>query len=406
MSKAFNRRKFLKGCASIAGAFALPGCTSARSVVLSNRAVEIRTGRRRPNVILCMCDDLGWGDVGYNGNPALKTPNLDDMAAYGIRFDRWYSGAPVCSPTRGSCITGRHPYRYGVFSANVGHMRKQEITLAEALKTQGYATGHFGKWHLGTLTTEIKDSNRGKPGATEHYSPPWDNGFDICFSTEAKVPTWDPMKTPGSDSFYGTHYWRQDGSFVPIDSEEVAGDDSRVIMDQAIPFIRKAVGEDRPFLAVIWFHTPHKPVVAGPQYKAMYSAYSDAEQEYYGCITAMDEQVGRLRGELQSLGVAEETMLWFSSDNGPENGVPGVTGGFRERKRSLYEGGVRVPGMLQWPGKIKSPRVVKMPCCTSDYFPTVMEVLGFKIQGRRPNGPCPLASSPEAESRSPTTATS
>ncbi|MFW6163921.1 MAG: sulfatase-like hydrolase/transferase, partial [Planctomycetota bacterium] len=120
----------------------------------------------KPNVILAMTDDQGWGDTGYNGHPVLKTPTLDAMARAGLRFDRWYAGAPVCSPTRGSCLTGRHPYRYGIFFANVGHMRKQEITLAEALKTQGYATGHFGKWHLGTLTTKTKDSNRGRPGKT------------------------------------------------------------------------------------------------------------------------------------------------------------------------------------------------------------------------------------------------
>jgi len=109
------------------------------------------------------------------------------MAKEGIRFDRFYSGTPVCSPTRGSCLTGRHPYRYGITFANVGHMKNEEITLAEVLKTQGYTTGHFGKWHLGTLTTKIEDSNRGKPGRTADYSPPWGNGFDECFSTEAKV---------------------------------------------------------------------------------------------------------------------------------------------------------------------------------------------------------------------------
>jgi len=374
------RREFLKGLAAIAATPALTG--AAGRAVLSNRTVDVRVGRDRPNVILCMADDLGWGDTGYNGHPEIKTPNLDKMAAAGIRFDRWYSGAPVCSPTRGSCLTGRHPYRYGIFFANVGHMRKQEITLAEALKTRGYMTGHFGKWHLGTLTTSIEDSNRGAPGATAHYSPPWDNGFDVCFSTEAKVPTWDPMKRPGSGGFYGTHYWREDGNFVPPDSPALEGDDSRVIMDQAIAFIRRAAGEHKRFLAVIWFHTPHKPFIAGPSYKAMYSSYSSSKQDYYGCITAMDEQIGRLREELRKLGIAEDTMLWFSSDNGPENGTPGTTGGFRGRKRSLYEGGVRVPGLLEWPAKIRTARTVDMPCCTSDYFPTVLDVLGLRMSGQ------------------------
>jgi len=334
----------------------------------------------RPNVVLCMTDDQGWGDTGYNGHPVLKTPNLDDMAANGIRFNRWYAGAPVCSPTRGSCVTGRHPFRYGILHANVGHIPKEECTLAEALKPLGYTTGHFGKWHMGTLTTVIKDSNRGGPGSEEHYSPPWNNGFDVCFSTEAKVPTWDPMKKPGSDEFYGTHYWKQDGS---AETENLDGDDSRVIMDRAIPFIRQASARGTPFLAIIWFHTPHKPVVAGPTYRAMYAGENDVQGNYYGCITAMDEQVGRLRQELRDLGVADNTMLWFCSDNGPEGrSVPGSAGPFRGRKRSLYEGGVRVPGLLEWPAKVATSRVADMPCSTLDYFPTVLDALGFQLKGQ------------------------
>ena len=336
----------------------------------------------KPNIILCMTDDQGWGDTGYNGHPFLKTPHLDRMASEGIRFDRWYAGAPVCSPTRGSCLTGRHPYRYGVFFANTGHMRAEEFTLAEPVKTLGYTTGHFGKWHLGTLTTEITDSNRGKPGNTKDYSPPWENGFDVCFSTEAKVPTYDPMKMPGTNEPYGTHYWNTDGTLA---TENLEGDDSRVIMDRAIPFIRQAVEAGRPFLAVIWFHTPHLPVVAGPRHREMYADIAEANPDYHGCLTAMDEQIGRLRQELADLGVAKNTMLWFCADNGPEGKVgkgPGSTGDLRGRKRSLFEGGIRVPGLLVWPDKIKEGRVVTVPCSTSDYLPTVLDVLGCSMEGQ------------------------
>ena len=334
----------------------------------------------KPNIVLCMADDQGWGDTGYNGHPFLKTPHLDGMAAEGIRFDRWYAGAPVCSPTRGSCLTGRHPYRYGVFFANTGHMLPEEVTLAEVLRTQGYATGHFGKWHLGTLTTELKDSNRGSRGNGKDYSPPWDNGFDVCFSTEAKVPTYDPMKKPGTDEPYGTYYWNTDGTRA---TENLDGDDSRVIMDRALPFIRRAASAGKPFFAVIWFHSPHLPVVAGPRHRSMYKGISGAHADYHGCITAMDEQMGRLRTALADLGVAEDTMVWFCADNGPEGKVgkgPGSAGPFRGRKRSLFEGGVRVPGLLVWPGRIKEPRVVKCPCSTSDYFPTVLDILGFEME--------------------------
>lgn len=375
MSKCYCRREFLKLSGAFTVAMALNACSST--------ALSTSKPKNRPNVILCMADDLGWGEVGYHGkNPEIKTPNLDTMAASSLQFNRFYAGAPVCSPTRGSAITGRHPYRYGIVHANKGHMKSKEITLAEALKLQGYTTGHFGKWHIGTLTTEIKDANRGNPGDTSNYSPPWDNGFDKCFSTESKVPTYDPMYRVGSTTeFYGTHYWKEDGFFVKPDSPELRGDDSHVIMDQAIPFIQNAAKQQTPFLAVIWFHTPHKPIVAGPKHKAMYSDLSKDKQAYYGCITAMDEQMGRLRKELQELGIGDNTLLWFTSDNGPENGTPGTTGGFRKRKRSLYEGGVRVPGLLEWPAKIKSHRTTQVPCSTSDYFPTVLDILGFQLTG-------------------------
>ncbi|MBN1342513.1 MAG: sulfatase-like hydrolase/transferase [Phycisphaerae bacterium] len=343
----------------------------------------------RPNVILCMADDQGWGDTGYNGHPILETPNLDAMSRQGIRFNRFYSGAPVCSPTRGSCLTGRHPYRYGIFNANVGHMPKQEITLAEALRTQGYATGHFGKWHLGTLSKTVKDSNRGGPRGVEHYAPPWENGFDVCFSTEAKVPTYNPMITPDRWSKgkagrpFGTYYWSGPDRRV---TENLDGDDSRIIMDRAIPFIEQAATRRKPFLAVIWFHAPHLPVVAGPKHRALYKDQPVGAQHYFGCITAMDEQIGRLRAKLADLGIDKNSMLWFCSDNGPEGprhtDTNGSAGPLRGRKRSLFEGGVRVPGLLIWPEKVRTPRVVDMPCGTSDYFPTVMDALGFRLKGR------------------------
>jgi len=150
------------------------------------------------------------------------------------------------------------------------------------------------------------------------------------------------------------------------------------------------VAAKKPFFAVIWFHTPHSKVVAGPQYRAMYPGQDEDHQHYYGCITAMDEQVGRLRAELKTLGAADDTMLWFCSDNGPagkgggtkqtpgarQQGSPGP---FRGRKGSLYEGGVRVPGLLIWPRVVKTPQTSDVPCVTSDYFPTVLDVLGHSL---------------------------
>jgi len=340
----------------------------------------------KPNVILCMADDLGWGDPGFNGNLVIKTPNLDAMAEAALRFTRFYAAAPVCSPTRGSCLTGRHPYRYGVFSANVGHMREQEITLAEALKTQGYTTGHFGKWHLGTLLPDY--SGKGpRRNPRENYMTPGMCGFDEWFSTEFAIATWDPYDPAlfhGKKYDVRALYWHN-GENV---SEKLRGDDSRIIMDRAIPFVREAAKKNRPFLAVIWFHAPHAPVVAGPHFRKMYSQYSEDEQHYYGCITAMDEQIGRLRRELRELEIADDTMLWFCSDNGPEGKdgkrgrFRGSAGPFRGRKRSLLEGGVRVPALLEWPARIKHGQTTDVPCCTSDYYPTVLDVLGLKMQAQ------------------------
>ena len=143
-----------------------------------------------PNIILMMCDDLGYGDVGFNGNEVIKTPNLDRLASNGIRFTRFYAGGPVCSPTRGTCLTGRHYFRYGVTHANRGHLPTQEITLARMLKSFGYATGHFGKWHLGTLDPNY--SGKANRNPARNYAPPWERDYDETFATEYAVPTWDP----------------------------------------------------------------------------------------------------------------------------------------------------------------------------------------------------------------------
>ena len=284
----------------------------------------------------------------------------------------------MCSPTRGSVLTGRHPYRYGIYTANAGHMRRGELTLAEALKTQGYTTGHFGKWHLGTLTRKTEDGRRGAR-QNEHYAPPWQHGFDEAFSAEVQMPTWNPMENQA----FPSKYWTGEEEYA---TENLAGDDSRVIMDRAIPFIRKAAENNQPFFTVIWFHTPHEPVVAGPEYRAMYSEFSEDEQHFYGCITALDEQVGRLRAELRSIGVADNTMVWYCSDNGPEGRTPterrrrGSTRGLRGRKRSLFEGGVRVPGILEWPARVKAGRRTASPASTVDYLPTIVEAIGLELE--------------------------
>ena len=225
----------------------------------------------RPNVILVMADDLGYGDVSYlsksltrsDGSPHpdqgwIQTPALDEMAANGLRFDRFYSASAVCSPTRASCLTGRNPFRVGVPYANEGSLGRDESTLPEVLQKAGYRTGHFGKWHLGTLTTLRKDANRARPGFTEEYSAPWHHGYDECFVTESKVPTFHPYRKPKNSlalpkdfsdpNFYGTRFWEMpenpetaaEGRAVPPSEINDAdnGDSSKLTTDRALDFIQ------------------------------------------------------------------------------------------------------------------------------------------------------------------------
>lgn len=334
--------------------------------------------QKQPNIILMMADDLGWGDTGYNGNNVILTPHLDQMAKDGIQFDRFYSASAVCSPTRASFLTGRNPYRTGVFSANRGVLRPEETTISELLQKEGYVTGHFGKWHLGTFTHTEKDANRGRPGNLKEYNPASLHGYDVVFATESKVPTYNPMQHPGGKP-YGTSYWNEKNEKV---TDNMSGDDSRVIMDRVIPFIKEANSKGKPFLAIVWFHAPHKPCVAGPKHLKLYEGQSESMKHYAGCITAMDEQIGRLRTELKHLKADSNTILTFCSDNGPENGNPGITGGFKARKRSLHEGGIRVPGLLVWPKAIKKGFKTTTPAFTSDYLPTIADILDIKLDSK------------------------
>lgn len=359
------------------------------AVLLIAGALATAAEAPRPNIILMMADDLGWGDVGFNGGMIIQTPHLDAMADAGLKFNRFYAAAPVCSPTRGSCLTGRHPYRYGIPFANAGHLKAGEWTLAELLREQGYATGHFGKWHLGTLAPDYS-GKKGRAG-TRDYATPGMNGFDEWFSTEFAVATWDPYAPENSHLGTGVPYdtralYWHNGVNVEGGLE---GDDSRIIMDKAIPFIETAIKADKPFFAVVWFHAPHQPVVGGPEYRKQYAQYDEEAQHYYACVTALDEQVGRLRATLRTLDVAENTMLFFCSDNGPEGDQPegrtvGSAGPYRGRKRSLFEGGIRVPALLEWPARVTAGAVTDYPAVTSDYLPTILEVLGVAPIDTRP----------------------
>ncbi len=351
----------------------------------------------RPNIILVMSDDQGWGDVGYNGHPKIKTPELDAMAKAGIRFDRFYAGASVCSPTRVTCLTGRNNWRVnigGPARADEAHLPREELTLPEVLKPHGYVSGHFGKWHVGGMTEE---------DAGDHVMTPGMAGFDEWFSTHNVVVTFDPYRKEHKGGNIAM-YWHN-GRNIPRDEAlkdpSLRGDDATIVMNKSLDFIRKQVSDERPFLSVIWFHNVHTPLGKNPELMEQYSECDTQEQIYFSNITAIDTQVGRLRRELRKLGVADDTMLWFTSDNGPNlkgkknikygeaqggkfNYTPiGSTGAFRGWKRHCHEGGLRVPGLLEWPARIQKPLASDFPAVTSDYLPTILDALDIPLPADR-----------------------
>ena len=293
----------------------------------------------KPNIILVMADDQGWGDTGYNGHPFVQTPALDAMAKSGLVFDRFYAAAPVCSPTRASVLTGRTPMRTKV--TNHGrYMRPHEQTIAETLKSAGYVTGIFGKFHLGS-------------GQPDSPCNPAGAGFD----------EW----VVGLNFFDNDPYLSRNGKV-----EHREGKGSVILMDDALAFLKQHKDGDRPMFTVIWFpspHDPHEEVPDGP------NLYADQENAgYYREITLLDQQIGRLRGELKSMGIAENTILWYCSDNG---GLVEATSGGRAKKGSIYEGGLRVPAILEWPARKLQGRTA-VPVSTCDLFPTLLSMAGVE----------------------------
>jgi arylsulfatase A-like enzyme len=305
----------------------------------------------KPHIIFVMADDMGWGQTGYRNHPVLKTPHLDAMAAAGLRFERFYAGGPVCSPTRASVLTGRSPDRSGVLTHGYA-LRGQEKTIAQALKHAGYVTGHFGKWHL--------------------------NGFK---GPGAPILT-DDLRSPGA---FGFDEWVSVTNFYDVDPlmsragkiEPFTGDSSEVAVAEAVKFLDKHRNSGQPLFAVVWFGSPHSPFKALPEDKASFASLNEASANHYGELVAMDRAVGDLRSKLREFDLAKNTLLVFCSDNG---GLPEITpdtvGGLRGNKGSVYEGGLRVPGIIEWPAVV-APRVTNYPACTMDLFPTVADLLGL-----------------------------
>ena len=298
-----------------------------------------------PHIILVMSDDHGYGDCGYTGHPFVKTPHLDDMARSGVVFNRFYASAPVCSPTRASILTGRHPFRVNV--PNHGHyLRPQEITIAEKLKEAGYITAHFGKWHIGSVQPDSPTS----PGGA---------GFDEWLS--------------GLNFFDNDPYLSRNGEYI-----QIKGAGTVITMDATLDFIEKQNGKGKPIFIVSWFPSPHSPHLEIPQdipnASTLYNEQRLGMKGYLREITLLDQQIGRLREKLRSLNIEQNTLLFYSSDNG---GLDQKTSGGRAKKGSIYEGGLRIPAILEWPVRF-SPKEINTPCISSDLYPTLLGIAGLK----------------------------
>lgn len=330
------RARLAAGCAAL---LALAACAH-------TGAGQERTPPERPNFVLVLTDDQGWGEAGFRGHPWLRTPELDAMAAAGMELTRFYAAAPVCSPTRASLLTGRHPLRSRV--ATWGHeLPPEELTVAELLGDAGYRTGHFGKWHLGSVRAGEPTSPGGQGFDTWASSP---NFFDLSprFSVNGRV-------------------------------ERTEGEGSDRAMDYALEFITECAAGDEPFLAVVWLGSPHDPHQATEADLAAIAERGEAPEEtwaYLAELEAVDRNVGRLRRTLREQGVADETVVWFTSDNGPRAPKAAAelsTGGLRGQKGTLFEGGVRVPCLIEWPGHIAGGTRSAQLAVTSDWLPTLLE---------------------------------
>lgn len=317
------------------------------------------------NFLIVLCDDLGYGDLACYGDPDVKTPHLDKFASEGLRFTNCYSAAANCSPARTGLMTGRTPYRAGIYSAipfmSPIHVREQEITIATLLRDAGYATCHSGKWHMNGMFN--------LPGQPQ----PGNHGFDHWFSTQNNA-------LPNHRNPY---------NFVrnAIPAGPIEGYAAGIIVAEADDWLRKIRDTKKPFFLYLCFHEPHEPIATAEKYTDLYKKFPDpSRRAYLGNITQMDAAFGRLMKILDELDLRKDTFVLFTSDNGPaltQYHPYGSTGPLRAKKGHVYEGGIRVPGILRWPGRTKPGTVSDEPICGVDLLPTLCAITGADVPADR-----------------------
>lgn len=334
----------------------------------------------RPNIIVILCDDLGWGDLQNYGHPTIKTPRLMEMAREGIRFTSFYSASPVCSPSRVGLLTGRNPNRAGVYdwipSANpdqpaassrqLVEMRAAEFTIAEMLKAAGYATCMSGKWHCNAMFN------------SDRQTQPDGHGFDYWFATQNNA-------APSHEN--PVNFVRNGEAVGPLE-----GYSCQLVADEAIRWMRahREKAPDQPFFAYIAYHEPHEPVASPPEMVERYErrgALNHDEAQYFANVENLDDATGKILDALDELDIAGETLVIFTSDNGPEtldrysnaNRSYGRPGPWRGMKLHTHEAGYRVAGIMRWPERIAAGRISDTAVSSLDFLPTFATLAGAEI---------------------------
>ena len=316
-----------------------------------------------PNVVVIFADDLGYGDLGAYGHPTLRTPALDRMAAEGMRFTQFYTGASVCTPSRAALLTGRLPVRSGTmgrprvfFPNSSGGLPAEEITIAEALKARGYATGMVGKWHLGHLPRYLPT----RQGFDSYYGIPYSNDMTNERRGDPPLPLLRDERIEEA----------------PVDQTTL----TRRYTEEAVRFIRDH--REGPFFLYLAHNFPHVPLFASDRFRGRSprGLYGDVVEE-------LDWSVGEVLRALREAGVAENTLVFFTSDNGPwltQDEEGGSAGLLREGKGSTWEGGMRVPAIAWWPGTVPAGRVTRALGTTMDLFSTALALAGAPAPADRP----------------------
>jgi len=316
----------------------------------------------RPNIVLIVADDLGYGDLGCYGHQRIQTPNLDRFAAGGLRLTSCYAAAANCSPARAGLMTGRTPFRAGIFNwipmHSPMHLRRSEITVAKLLQQAGYDTGHVGKWHLNG-----QFNRPGQPQPDEH-------GFAHWFSTQNNA----------LPNHRNPHNFVRNGK----PAGRLEGYSAELVAAEAIRWLQDVRDRRRPFFLFVCFHEPHEPIASAERFTKLYPSDDPSLSAHHGNITQMDHAFGRIVDALERLELRDSTLMFFTSDNGPARTSihpHGSAGPLRGKKGYLYEGGIRVPGILQWPGRIRPGSVSDVPVSGVDLLPTACEIAGIEPPG-------------------------